>query len=802
VGRRIAVWSLSLAVCIGPLPAAAQLAPGEILVTVTDAATKAPIADAVVFLLGGDKPESSLTDPDGKLTFQQVQVGSYVLEVQKDGYKKLDVADVEVRENKHVAVAVALEGTTSLKTIATVVAKASSSITTTEIGEDSAQRRVSTSLKDALGKIAGVTIDDTTYGPNSSFGISLRNQEESQTNYAVNGIRIGGPGGGALASSGLFGSASVDLGTSGGIRNTLNFQTARPSKYWTYDVTNEIGNFGASTESQSITGTNGRLGMAFQHAVTRRDSNLSGLFYEDQSGLAYLHDAANSGNGEILRLNYAVNPRVSFGVFDYGISSRYSTICSTFTTLLPCGFGPGGENTNTSGLVNVSAKALLGSVQLTATASSNHGRYEYANATRTFAGVVTPYVSQSSYSTFYGSLYAEATSRRHTIDFGAYGGSIETVSSTTYSGVPVSFPQPRERTLTASLSDRVEADARLTLSHAVYYSSDNLSGHAFLADESAVWTPGKNDTIQASVLLGGSQPSFFASDTISDPLSAQYDCGNRSIFVSGPADRPGPQSTTNYDLSWRHNLHGGNLNVSLYRKTARGQYLSLAVPIAAEPGTLFPGGLPGYLASLQAVWNTPGVCGAQPFTTDRIYVTDTIAGLGEMTTGADVSASIPIGTNVMIFPTYSLGAAYLTTLDARLAAPGSYYAIGTQLPYRPLRTAGLTMAGVLAHSGLDWGVSAQYTDANNGNNLPAYTIYGAGISFKAHPGTMTLAESNIFGAHAGLFATYQGVNPMPLIGGGTFALSTRPVSPRQWIFTWRIPWSQRIPPPPKPSSKP
>jgi hypothetical protein len=135
----------------------------------------------------------------------------------------------------------------------------------------------------------------------------------------------------------------------------------------------------------------------------------------------------------------------------------------------------------------------------------------------------------------------------------------------------------------------------------------------------------------------------------------------------------------------------------------------------------------------------------------------------------------------------------LSSLDPRLEVPGSYYATGRQLPHRPLRTAGLTIDGVMPKSQLEWLANAQFTSINNGHDLPAFTTYNAGLVFHTSSGTLTLLESNIFGTHAGLFSTYLGVNPMTLVGGGTFAFASDPLAPRQWQLTWDIPWHQRTP---------
>lgn len=768
---------------------------------VTDATTKSPVTDAVVVLLGGDVPESSFTDSRGQVTFPDTQPGSYSLDIKKDGYNSYDVADVEVGSNQHVAVTIALESSTLLKTIAVVVAKNSASITSTEIGADSAERKVSMSLKNALSKIAGVAIDDSTYGPNSAFGISLLNHDESQTNYSVNGIRISGPGGGDLGSS--FTGASVNFtptaGTTGG---TINYLTAHPTKYWTYDASGTLGDFGAATEATTISGTIGRLGVALQHGFTRRDSNLSGVTFADQSGPAYLHEATSTARSDVLIANYALTPKVSLRFQEISQLSRPSAICATFTTILPCGYGPNRRTSFTESYPNVGFSALVGNAQIFANVNTTSYQSN-SSELRSFSGAVVPYGSTYDGSGTGFSLRASISARRHRIDLESYSSSFEARSSTTYNGVPIQFPASRTRGVEAAVSLAIDANPHLALTHAFSYVSRTGSGTSVGASESVVWKPNEFDSFSGNVSLGSSEPSYASNQFVGDALSAEYDCYNRSIFTSGPQDVPVPQSSAGYALTWLHNFHGGggSVKLQLIQTDARGQYMTASVPIAAEPDSLFPGGLGAYLASLQQVWSTSGICGSIPFTTDRIYVRDGITGLAQVNKSALLSGRIPLGRNVFALPSYTLSGAYLASLDARLAAPGSFYAVGMQLPNRPLRTAGLTFSGILTHAHLEWFANGLFTGANNGANLPAFTDYSAGLVFQSRYGTMTLVESNVFDTYGGLFTTYRGVNPMPVVGGGTFAFSTFPAQPRQWTFTWDIPWSQHISTSPRPSPK-
>jgi hypothetical protein len=55
-------------------------------------------------------------------------------------------------------------------------------------------------------------------------------------------------------------------------------------------------------------------------------------------------------------------------------------------------------------------------------------------------------------------------------------------------------------------------------------------------------------------------------------------------------------------------------------------------------------------------------------------------------------------------------------------------------------------------------------------------------------GSLRFFESNIFGTDTGLFTTYQGVNPLPVQGGGSFSLATTPLAPRSFSVQYDVRW--------------
>jgi hypothetical protein len=352
------------------------------------------------------------------------------------------------------------------------------------------------------------------------------------------------------------------------------------------------------------------------------------------------------------------------------------------------------------------------------------------------------------------------------------------------------------------VSDKIKANDKLSFTHSVSQAGATNAGSSFELYEQATWQPAKGDVFSLGLGAGSAEPSDTFAQPLSDPLSAQYDCYNGSVYAYGPSDRAVRQASQSYDAGWRHTFKGGFVSVNLYRNNWMGQGMFAAIPIASEPPSLFPGGsLSSYLQQLQQTWSSPAICGSVPFSPDRVYVNQYVSGLSQVSQGVTMSAEIPLGKRTVLFPTYTTASTYLPVLDPRLLGPGSYYAPGTQLPHRPLHTAGIILDHLIPRAHLEWLLNAAYTSANNGYNLPAYTTINGGIVFQGSPGSLTLTVSNIFGTHTGLFTTYQGVSPMPLQGGGSFAFATTPLPPRSITLQYRVKWRQHYVAP-KPASKP
>lgn len=794
--RVLTVLCCAAAFLTAALPALAQSQEsGALIVKVTDAASGAPIDNATVFLLGGDSPQSSLTNAKGLLIFDPLQPGDYRVQVSAGGYRQTESGDIALGDGERLDVAVKL--TPVIRTIASVVAHGSVSVSEETIGEDSAQRKISQTLSDALNKIAGVNADTSLYGADSAFNISLRGANASQTAYSVNGMHMGGAAGQALSPmQDLFSGSSVDFTpTAESSAGRINFFTALPTKLWSYSFTGTAGNYSNTLGTWTVSGGGKKIATTFEHAAGGQDYPLSGMTYADQTGQTYEHVGGYSRASDLFRTNITLSPVSAIHYTFMSGSGKSSPICANDTTLLPCGNGPGTNNQANSSIDTIGFSTLASHVQINVYTNMGHFANTVVQPNRAIGGVTVPLDASSSGTWRNVSLYASSTAGHHTITGGGFAMTNASRASSSYNGVTTLQTSLTQRFASYTLADRVKSSDKLALNHMLSFASGTDTGNSIVFDESATWQPKRSDAFEASVGFGSAYPSGTFRSVIGDPQSADFDCHNGSVFVNGPSDLPSKQSSLQYDLSWRHSFKGGFVTANLYRNDFTGESMRAGVPFGIEPPSIFPNGPAAYLNQIQHLWSQPAVCGSVPFDPQRVYVSQMITGLGQVAQGFDVSGQVPIGKRVMLFPRYVVTNSYISTLDPRLIAPGSYYAPGAQIPHTPLHTAGLIVDGIVPYIRAEWLLDGEYTSANNGNNLPGYTIYNAGLVFNTERGSLRFFLGNVFGSHTGLFTTYHGVDPMPLQGGGTFAYSTTPLPPRSFSVMYTVRWHQHESPP-------
>jgi hypothetical protein len=794
----LCVCVLTFALCSTSVLAQSQ-ENGLIVVVVKDAATGKPIDNAQVFLLGGDTPQSSLTNAKGLLLLQNIQPGIYHVVVKASGYRDSDTVEADVGEAQRVNIAVSL--VSSMRVIASVVARGSTSVTTEDINADSPERIVSPSLVDALGKLAGVNIEDDLYGSDSAFNISLHGADASQTAYSVDGVQVHGAASQAVGGfQDLFGGASVDFSPSAAApAGMVSFFTAQPTKLWSYHFTGVVGNYGNTQGTWLVTGGGGKAAFALEHTGGGRDNPLNGTWFADSTGAAYEHLGGFARVSDLFKAAVSLSPATSVKYSVLSGNNTVSTICASETTLLPCGYGPNDRTHGGNLMQSVSLSSILGHFEYNA--FYNRGTFTYATSepNRAINGALSPFTSSSSSTWWTGGMYTSTTVRHHTLSGGFYREEDGGRYRSSYNGSGTASDARTSQYSSIWLGNSIKSNDKFKVDYNVSQASGTGTGTNLQFYGNTTWQPSASEAYSFGVGIGSSEPAPTLSGIVGDPLTAEYDCYNKSVFVNGPGDEATHQSSLEYNASWQHKWKRGQFTVNAYRNRFDGQGMFGAVPFAAEPPSMFPGGAAAYLGSLEQVWSQPSVCGGAQFDPSRVYVRQYISGLDQLNQGYTMSGRVTLNRSLMALANYSVSSAAIVTMDPRLLVPGSYYTAGAQVPHQPLRTAGVSLVGVVPHERLEWIVNAQFTAANNWQNLPAYTLYNAGLIVNLQRGSLRFTAANIFGTHTGLFTTYQGVNPVPVQGGGSFALATTPLAPRTFSLQYDVHWQQRAP---KPKKKP
>ncbi len=796
-GRWFLAACVVLLFCVLALPPAAhaQTAPSEIEVHVTDAAGK-PLADARVFISGA-LTGSALTPRDGRVRFTDVEPGVYRLRIALNGYAGVDVDEVEALAGQRKIVEITLERVApkkgaapnasatpapeQLKEIGRVRARPPVAISSIDVDEGNPIRRISENLSDALDKIGGISVtQDQQLG---TLSISLRNMDPSQTIASAGGTPLLGGGAATLQSvaadlsTGVSANTANNFGT--GIGGAVNFRTLEPTKTWQTQASASYGTYERTAAQLSLSGSYHKLGIALQHAVRGGDSILTGLRFEDASGLDYVHDGAFDRTGDFFKLRYPVGHVTLTGGY-LGGTNRSSPLCDQFVTALPCGYGPGGTIRGTSGQETFGMQGQIGNVIVNLNAFSNAYGFVDSELGRVVAGIPSPYRSDSAGHGAGVFTYETVAIHRHTLilNFGTFAGRGQTIASGRFQGTSANDSRFGYSVLadTLKFSDRWSA----TLG---YGQNVSLAQSRRAADIEIALTPSKQETLSFGLGNYGNGSNYRGGGFFADPAAAQYDCGASEVRVNGPSDVPAAGSQSSASFSYSRRGRRGTVRVNAYDYTDRNGTLQAQFPILALP----PGAVPAnYLDQLAQFWHTGAICGAQAFDPSRVYVAEQIAGTTVRYRGFDASGQIVLGRAVIALPSYSVNGATLASADPRLLFAGSPYALGAQLPFRPLHKAGLLIDAQQRRAALEWVVNGTWVSANNGNALGSYVQVAAGVTWTARRGRLTFFANNLFNTDTGLFSTNEFAQPLALRGGGVYVPVPTLLPPRSYTLLYSI----------------
>ena len=795
-------------------PAVAASDTGEISITVVDAATALPIANARAILLG-PQTASSLTTRAGLILYTDVPTGIYRVRVVRSGYASGASSEFDVLPNRAVTVRVelALTNPGGLKTIGSIVARSNVSVASTDIADNSPIRRLSDSLTDALDKVAGVSVTQDATDPSGAVTVSLNGHDESQTAISLDGIPLSAPGTSAnlrAIGTDLFsGSSSSTQAGAGSLGGGVNFRTLQPTQSLQIKANGSTGTFDRSSYQLAATGSVGRFGLALQHTSRGANSPLTFQTYRDQSGLTYAHEGESHSLGDFVKFRYRLNDeRTAISGTALSNNTDAYAVCARFVTLLPCGIGPNNLNFGRFGFAYATISSLVGTVATTLTGfesggvqnNDNANRYVFlpqpADGSRTcgngFAGFgagpamyteqLCPSVGTTDSLTRGVSSSASIGLGRHTI---ALTGSTSTALNTNVPKVGSRFERRFTTAITSStyqINDSFKANDKLTIVPRLTLANTTTLGTSLLGGIGGSWRPTSSDTFGASANVGSSQPNILVNRSFGDPVNARFDCAAGTAIVSGPGDANGiAQSAVSLDATWAHQFRSGaTFSLDAFSQVQSGQIINALI---AEPSGYFPN---GYLATLGSAFAAQSVCGMAA-AAPKVYVNEAIGGTRRVYQGVTASARIGLGRYFVALPNYTLNVAKLTAASGRLNDGPSTTVVGSQLPNRPIHRAGVTLDGVLPRSGTELLANAQFTGANNQQNLGPHIVVSAGISHGFGPGRMTLFENNIFGTYGGTFATDENAAPLPLSqGAGILRTAATPLTPRTLTLSYAI----------------
>jgi hypothetical protein len=801
---------LCASLCVYASPALAQSDTGEITITVVDANTKSPVVDARTILIG-PQTASSLTTKAGVIHYTDVPTGIYRVRVVKRGFDSGASKEFDVLDGRSVSVRVELSTSTGgLKIIGSVTARSNVSVSSSDISDNSPIRRISNSLTDALDTIAGVTVTQDATDPTSAVTVSLTNHDESQTAITLDGIPLSAPGTSAnLRGIGtdLFSGSSVSNSPSAGaLGGGVNFRTLEPTQALQIHSLGTTGTFDRSNYSVAATGSVDSLGFAIQHTWRGSNSPLTFQDYEDQSGLTYPHEGESTSLGDYVKFRYRLNDdRTSISGTALSNNLDATAVCARDVTILPCGIGPGNQNYGRFGFGYATVQSLIGTVATTfsgytsSSVQTNDDVNRYVLEPPCDISTIGQTACDPGDDGYEEDLFPSLTTNDTLTRGIAYSSSISqgrhslTLSGNTYaslnSSVPIAgskFEVPFTTAISSTsytFSDSFKSSDKLTLQPRVSVVNTTTLGTSALAGFGATWAPTAANSFTSSINVGSSQPNININRSYSDPVSARFDCQAKTAIVSGPGDtNGGSQSAVSLDAAWTHRFaSGSSVTADLFSQVQTGQLITAAIE---EPASYYASEA-GYLTDLTAAYQSPSVCGAGSGV-PTVYAQESVGGTRRIYQGINLTGRFGLGRYVVALPTYSLNKAELTAASSRLDDGPSTTVVGAQLPNRPLHRAGITFDGLLPRSGIELIGNAQYTGANNQQNIGPFVTVAAGISHQFGPGQATLFENNVFNTYGGDFATDSFAAPLPLSNGGVFRTAGTPLTPRTINLSYAV----------------
>ena len=769
--RALLAFSLAAAVTLAAgAPARAQTET-SVVVHVHEAGRDDAVRDALVRLVGSSAQHTRLarTGDAGNATFSGARCESGLLLVEARGYKPIrrrvscDVASVVID--------VALER--ELPTIGSTRSAPSGAKATISITPDSAVRRTTPNLAEALDQLAGVSVREQGLG----FTAGIRGQDASMTEYSLNGAPIGAGAASLAVNTDLLSTASIDEAN-----DAIALFSASPTATPHYVSELRLGNYQDTFQRYQGSGTvhGDGLGYVFVHTSRGSASALNGLTYHDESGLDYEHHGVRHTTGDLVRLTDAV------GATSISLTTSISTTSAQLIPAfssgeLPAGPGPGTHQDQLASNPVVFVSAPLRGGQLSLSASRWSLLTWSDDSSRLLGLVPAPLTGfDRTAGTDVTLSFAAAPSRNRTVNasYTSATSSLAGFSRALVGGLPFDGAYTLGlRTTEATIGENWHGNSRVPFGLTLKERSSDRLGGAFEVGASAQYVASPAFRIRYSGLMGTKLVDLASPQNaglLADPASAEYDCANGVAFLTGPGATAVRSRAANHDLSVTVNRGRSAFTLAAYAHDYGNASVG-AIPFVAAslPEGYFPS---GYLSTLERQYARASGC-AGALSPERIFVQQAVSGANVTYRGISANAHVPVGRAWTMDVDAGVERARITAGDPVLRAT----------PYFP----GAALPGVPAYKGnvvLTWQpdervaalLSTTVAGPHNARQLPPYAVVNAALERRLSPSSsVAILATNLFDTLTDPFVSTRLAVPLADGYGRTIPTFASPLLPRR-----------------------
>ena len=767
--RPVAALLLAACVLLGSLSAPASAAgdAGDVVVTVVDAASGAPVALARVFLQG-EGITVGYTDADGRARFESVATGTYRASITKRDFAAARSRLFDVAALRSSDVLVRLDRSGSLRKIGTVSVSSSVARATREVGQEDALRFLDGSLRDAIGDLPGVT--------SAGDGYAIDGNDPTQTGTTIDGVPVAGAGA-SLAARGinadLFGGATASSGAvNGSLGGSVDFRSLQPTRLPQQQATLQYGSDDSSAALLVARGSLRNVGYVVEHAVRGRTNGLTGLRYTDQSGETYVHDGDAATSGELAKLRWSPSLAQTLTLTATSTTGGSGVTCAAATALFPCGYGPALFRHQRGALVTLGESATIGATSLFVSGFANASRDDLDASRARFAGAPAPSASTVTTRSRGASLALQLPAGdRHELSLSAtaYGVAVDGTDTNGFGTFPLRL---RSTFHAARITDRFRPTRRLTIAANAGINGTG-DGSAFATRLDVRWQPARDVAYTLGASAGDAGTALAVTGgALPDPRSLTYDCASGTAIGSLPSAAAQRQRSSSLRAGIERSSRRARVAL-----TAWTQYLQGAPVFAATDGAAY-GLPPGYGSAVASVAASPYVCGSGAITSLALT---SFAPADQRARGVTIAGTLQAG--AALFAGYA-------TVQSRFVVAGSpatasLSPAGAQVPGTPLHRAGVVFTTKVGRA-VDLLANASYTGGNNASHLPAYTVFNAGFAAPLREGSLALVGTNLTNRFPGPFVTPADALALPRSGAPALALPASPLGPRTVTLTYTV----------------